>query len=105
MQNFLLWADVPGKPGQQNFLADNWPLVVGFIGVIIGLIVMTIFFSFLQLWIQSFLTGAKIGIVDMIRMKLCKVDYSMIVRQKIALVQAGVKASTQEMEAHVLSRG
>jgi uncharacterized protein YqfA (UPF0365 family) len=29
----------------------------------------------------------------------------MIVRQKIALVQAGVKVSTQEMEAHYLSRG
>ena len=29
----------------------------------------------------------------------------MIVRQKIALVQAGVKVSTQEMEAHYLSSG
>ena len=88
-----------------NFLADNWLLIVGGIGLIVGLIFLFVFFSFVQLWIQSFLTGARIGIVDMIRMKLCKVDYSMIVRQKIALVQAGVKASTQEMEAHVLSRG
>jgi uncharacterized protein YqfA (UPF0365 family) len=88
-----------------NFLADNWPLVLGGIGLIVGLIVLFVFFSFVQLWIQSFLTGARIGIVDMVRMKLCKVDYSMIVRQKIALVQAGVKVSTQEMEAHVLSRG
>src|SRR5262249_40175492 len=45
------------------------------------------------------------GIVDMVRMKLLNVDYSMIVRQKIALVQAGIKMTTQEMEAHVLSRG
>jgi uncharacterized protein YqfA (UPF0365 family) len=75
------------------------------IGLLVGLIALFVFFNFFQLWIQSFLTGAKIGIVDMIRMKLCKVDYSMIVRQKIALVQAGVKVSTQEMEAHVLSRG
>src|SRR5438552_9187640 len=75
------------------------------VGILVGLIVLLIFFNFFQLWIQSFLTGAKIGIVDMVRMKLCKVDYSMIVRQKIALVQAGVKVATQEMEAHVLSRG
>jgi uncharacterized protein YqfA (UPF0365 family) len=88
-----------------NFLLDNWPLVLGGVGLIVGLIFLFVFFSFVQLWIQSFLTGARIGIVDMIRMKLCKVDYSMIVRQKIALVQAGVKVSTQEMEAHVLSRG
>src|SRR5690242_3825692 len=88
-----------------NLLADNWLLIVGGIGLIVGLIFLFVFFSFVQLWIQSFLTGARIGILDMIRMKLCKVDYAMIVRQKIALVQAGVKVSTQEMEAHFLSRG
>src|SRR5262249_57480972 len=75
------------------------------VGLMVGLIALLAFFNFVQLWIQCLLTGARIGIVDMIRMKLCKVDYSMIVRQKIALVQAGVKVSAQEMEAHVLSRG
>src|SRR6266571_1338547 len=81
------------------------PVVLIGVGLMVGLIALLIFFNFFQLWIQSFLTGARIGIVDMIRMKLCKVDYAMIVRQKIALVQAGVKVSTQEMEAHFLSRG
>src|SRR5438132_6732443 len=38
-------------------------------------------------------------------MNLRSVDYPMIVRQKIALVQAGVKVSTQDLEAHYLSRG
>jgi uncharacterized protein YqfA (UPF0365 family) len=41
----------------------------------------------------------------MVRMKLLNVDYQMIVRQKIALVQSGINVRTQEMEAHVLSRG
>src|SRR3984957_11489748 len=91
---------------QGNFdLTTQWPLVLGCIGLVVFLIFLVVFFSFVQLWVQCLLTGAKIGIVDMIRMKLCKVDYSMIVRQKIALVQAGVKVATQEMEAHVLSRG
>jgi uncharacterized protein YqfA (UPF0365 family) len=84
---------------------EIWPWVIGGVGIILGLIFLFIFFSFVQLWIQCLLTGAKIGILDMIRMKLCKVDYVMIVRQKIALVQAGVKVSTQEMEAHFLSKG
>ena len=82
-----------------------WPLAVGLVGIFVFLIVLFIFFNFVQLWIQAYLAGAKIGIIDMIRMKLCKVDYVIIVRQKIALVQAGVKVTTQEMEAHVLSRG
>jgi uncharacterized protein YqfA (UPF0365 family) len=103
--NALLFAQIQA---QQNpgFVAEHPLLLVVLLVVAMGcLIVLFVFFNFVQLWIQSFLTGAKIGIVDMVRMKLCKVDYAMIVRQKIALVQAGVKVSTQEMEAHYLSRG
>ena len=90
---------------QNNAVADNWVYILGAVGVVIGLIFMVIFFSFIQLWIQSLLAGAKIGIFDMVRMKLLKVDYTQVVKQKIALVQAGVAVSTQEMEAHVLARG
>jgi uncharacterized protein YqfA (UPF0365 family) len=85
--------------------SENWGYVVlGVLGFA-ALIAMFIFFGFLHLWIQSFLTGARVGFLDMIRMKLCKVDYPMIVRQKIALVQAGVKVPTQDLEAHFLAKG
>jgi uncharacterized protein YqfA (UPF0365 family) len=88
-----------------TFLSEKWPILLAVVLLIVGLIVVLIFFSFLRLWIQCLLAGARVGIVDMVRMKLLNVDYSMIVRQKIALVQAGIKVTTQEMEAHVLSRG
>ncbi len=101
----VLFADVPGQQNQ-GFLAEHPFWLVALLFLMLALvIVLLVFVSFVQLWIQSFLTGAKVGIMDMVRMKLCKVDYGMIVRQKIALVQAGVKVSTQEMEAHFLSRG
>ncbi len=93
---------------QDNFgdwFGKYWPAVLGVIGLIIFLIILLIFFSFLKLWIQSLLAGAKIGILDMVRMKLLNIDYGQIVKQKIALVQAGVKATTQDLEAHVLARG
>jgi uncharacterized protein YqfA (UPF0365 family) len=86
-------------------LGEHWGAILVVILLIVGLVFLLIFFSFVRLWIQCFLAGARIGIVDMVRMKLLNVDYSMIVRQKIALVQAGIKVATQEMEAHVLSRG
>jgi uncharacterized protein YqfA (UPF0365 family) len=73
--------------------------------VLFFLFFFIIVMSFLRLWIQCFLTSAKIGIFDLVGMKLRNVDYGMIVRQKISLVQAGVKVSTQELEAHYLSRG
>jgi len=94
------------KGPDMNFWAEYWPYMLGAVGLIVFLIFMLIFFSFVKLWIQSLLAGAKIGIMDMIRMKLLNIDYGVIVRQKIALVQAGVpKVSTQELEAHVLARG
>jgi uncharacterized protein YqfA (UPF0365 family) len=80
-------------------------IIGGIILAIVFLIGGLIFLNFVQLWIQSFLTGAGVGILDLLRMKLIKIDYGMIVRQKIALVQSGVNVKTQEMEAHVLSRG
>jgi uncharacterized protein YqfA (UPF0365 family) len=88
-----------------DFWAKYWHYVVFGILGFAALIAMFIFFGFLHLWIQSFLTGARVGFLDMIRMKLCKVDYTIIVRQKIALVQAGIKVPTQDLEAHFLATG
>src|SRR5947208_6086008 len=92
------------QKGADNLLSGNqvwW--IVGAVGLIVFIIFLLIFFSFVKLWIQSLLAGAKIGILDMIRMKLLNIDYSVIVRQKIALVQAGVKVSTTDLEQHVLA--
>src|ERR1700724_64083 len=84
---------------------NKWMLIGGGVLLLVGIFFLVIFFSFLRLWIQCWLTRANISFVDLIGMKLRNVDYNMIVRQKIALVQAGVKVTTQEMEAHYLSRG
>jgi len=73
--------------------------------VLVGIFMMIVFFSFVRLWIQSLLTNAKISIPDLIGMKLRNVDYNMIVKQKIAMIQAGVKVTTQDLESHYLARG
>src|SRR5205085_4882608 len=104
MHNYLVLLAQTKSGGE--WLNDNkWVLIGGGVVLLVGIFFLVIFFSFLRLWIQCFLTGAKISIWDLVGMKLRNVDYSMIVRQKISLVQAGVKVSTQEMEAHYLSRG
>lgn len=103
MQWFLLGQAGP-KTGF-DIEKNMWWVVIGGVLLMMLLFFLVIFFSFLRLWIQCFLTGAKISIWDLVGMKLRNVDYGMIVRQKIALVQAGVKVNTQEMEAHYLARG
>lgn len=80
-------------------------LVGAIVAIVLAVILALVFFSFIRLWVQCWLTGAQIGMVDLVGMKLRNVDYQMIVRQKIALVQANVKVSTRELEAHYLSRG
>jgi uncharacterized protein YqfA (UPF0365 family) len=80
-------------------------LIVGGVILLFAFILIVICIGFLRLWIQSKLTGARIGMLDLIGMKLRNVDYGMIVRQKIAMVQAGVKVETADLESHYLARG
>lgn len=80
-------------------------IIIAAVAALIFLVFLFIFFSFVRLWIQSLLTGANISIFNLIGMKLRNVDYAMIVKQKIALVQAGVKVTTEDLESHYLARG
>jgi uncharacterized protein YqfA (UPF0365 family) len=86
--------------------SGQWVLiVVGLIAALFFLVFLFVFFSFIRLWIQALLTRADISIFNLIGMKLRNVDYAMIVRQKIALVQAGVRVTTEDLESHFLARG
>jgi uncharacterized protein YqfA (UPF0365 family) len=101
---FLMFAQQ--KAGSEGISQGNMILIVlAFVAVLIILVFLFVFFSFIRLWIQALLTKADIGMGTLIGMKLRNVDYAMIVRQKIALVQAGVKVTTQDLESHYLARG
>jgi uncharacterized protein YqfA (UPF0365 family) len=109
--NLVLWAQqqqphTPPLDKSTDWLQSNYGwLVLGVVVVLVAIFFLVIFFSFVRLWIQSLLTGAGISILDLVGMKLRNVDYAMIVRQKIAMVQGGVKVSTKELESHYLTRG
>ena len=82
-------------------------VVVGL--VIFLLIVLAIGFSYFRLWIQCWLTQARIGILDLIGMTFRKVDPRIIVRSKIMAVKAGIYddsgVTSTALEAHYLSGG
>ncbi|MGD9634881.1 MAG: flotillin-like protein FloA [Pirellulales bacterium] len=77
--------------------------------VIVGLAIFAIIARYFRLWIQSVTTGASIGIVDLVRMTLRKVNPTVITRSKIMAVQAGLYESegitTKALEAHYLAGG
>jgi uncharacterized protein YqfA (UPF0365 family) len=84
-------------------------MVVLFGLLLVALVVVVVFASFLRLWIQSVTTGAGIGIFDLIGMKFRKVNPTVIVRSKIMAVQAGLGEETgitsKALEAHYLAGG
>ena len=56
---------------------DWWMLLLGGIVFLFLLLSLIVFFSFVRLWIQCLLTGAKISILDLVGMKLRKLlNYS-----------------------------
>ncbi|MCO8123031.1 flotillin-like protein FloA [Stieleria sp. TO1_6] len=85
------------------------PALIGAL-ILIGimLVVFFVFASYFGIWVQSWLTGAGVGIGDLIGMTFRKVNARSIVRSKIMAVQAGLDdpAMTSEaLEAHYLAGG
>ena len=84
-------------------------IVVLFGVVIFGLVVFAVMVRYFRLWIQSFATGAGIGIFDLLGMTFRKVNPTIIVRSKIMAVQAGLGENTgitsRSLEAHALAGG
>ncbi len=77
--------------------------------IIILLFVMVIFARFFRWWVQSWMTGAGIGIFDLLGMTFRKVNPEVIVRSKIMAVQAGISdkqgVTSKALEGHYLAGG
>jgi uncharacterized protein YqfA (UPF0365 family) len=83
-------------------------LLIG-VGIIFGLIALVffaVFASVFSLWFRAFMSGAMIGPLQMVVMKLKKVNPQIIVDSRIMAVQAGLSnVTTNAMESHLLAGG
>ena len=77
------------------------------IGALIFVAVFTGIFllKFINLYIQAYLSKAKIGILNLVGMQLRKVNPTVIVRAVVMGVQAGIPVNVRELEAHYLAGG
>jgi uncharacterized protein YqfA (UPF0365 family) len=84
-------------------------IFAGAIAIIVAcFLILSVLSRFFWLWIQSVLTGAQVGIWDLIGMWFRRVDPNMIVKSKIMAVQAGIddpELTSKALEAHFLARG
>ena len=76
-------------------------IVIGIIGLIFAVVLITYF----RLWLRALLSGASVGMSNLVGMSLRKVNAMVIVDCRIMAVKAGLSISTDELEAHFLAGG
>ena len=72
---------------------------------IVGLALFYFIFSYIALWLQALVSGAKVGLINIIFMRLRKVPPKLIVESKIMAVKAGIEIPTDNLESHFLAGG
>lgn len=104
---FVEWVPQLSQLAQNNITFPAM-LLVGFL-IVFGfslLIFLGMFASVAALWFRAFMSGAPVGPLQMVVMKLKKVNPQVIVDSRIMAVQAGLKGvSTNAMESHYLAGG
>ena len=75
--------------------------------IIVLLVLISLFFRFVPvgLWITAYFSGVKVGIGNLIGMRLRRVVPKMIINPMIKATKAGLVINTNELEAHYLAGG
>ena len=94
--------NILGQPGDSgNAIA----IIITVVVLIILLVIFAVLFQFLGLYIRALVSNAHVSLLDLIGMRLRRVNAVGIVNARIQATRAGVPVSTQEMESHYLAGG
>ncbi len=92
-----------------NDVVTTLLVLAGLVAAVMVLVIFGVVVAYFRLWIQSFLTKARIGFLDLLGMSFRKVSPKVIVRSKIMAVQAGLGEdegiTSRALEAHYLAGG
>ncbi len=69
------------------------------------LVLFIVLFQFIGLYVRALVSGASVSLLDLIGMRLRKVNAAAIVNSRIQATRAGLDVTTAEMESHVLAGG
>ncbi|MCC9165250.1 flotillin-like protein FloA [Pontibacter harenae] len=83
---------------------ENLSLIFLIVG---GIILLLIFLYFVpvSLWITALFSGVRVGLAELIFMRIRKVPPSLIVNSMINATKAGIDLTTTELETHYLAGG
>ena len=75
--------------------------------ILLGAVIVLFFFvgSSIALWVQALVSGARVGLLNIIFMRFRKVPPKLIVESKIMAIKAGLDISVDSLESHFLAGG
>lgn len=76
-----------------------------FLGLGIVFLFIFLYFVPLNLWITAIFSGVKVGLFELVFMRIRKVPPGIIVRELITANKAGIPVSASELETHYLASG
>jgi uncharacterized protein YqfA (UPF0365 family) len=89
---------------QGNSTSNFWIFVL--VGLLVLLLLLVaVLLKFVNLWIQAYMSGTRIGLFQLVGMQLRKVRPGVIVQGAISATQAGLPLNVKDLEAHYLAGG
>lgn len=79
-------------------------LLFGIVGIIVGFFIF-MYFVPINLWITAIFSNVKVGLIELIVMRIRKVPPRLIVDSLITSTKAGLMLTTRELETHYLAGG
>jgi len=75
------------------------------VAFLFGLMMFVVLVNFGLLWLRAFASGAHVGMLQLVGMRLRRVNANAIVGARIMGVKAGLKLDVDRLEAHYLAQG
>jgi uncharacterized protein YqfA (UPF0365 family) len=80
-------------------------IVIFVLAGILGMALIVLFIKFFGLWFRALLSGAPVGLGNLVGMWIRRVKPSQIVDSRIMLTKAGIDLDTNQLETHFLAGG
>ncbi len=83
----------------------DFPQFIMIIIVVAAIVMLYFVGSAISLWIQALVSGAHVGLINIVFMRFRKVPPKLIVESKIMAVKAGLEIGSNDLESHYLAGG
>ena len=80
-------------------------LILTIAAIVVCLVVVGLIISFFNVWLRAALSGAYVGMLNLVAMRLRGVPYGLIVEARIRAMKAGIDIDVNDIESQYLAGG